>query len=59
MDVKAALDKDAVDTKRNRLAAARAESNAITEFESEELSGNVTDNVEWHCTRETNVFMKK
>ena len=29
MDVKAALDKDGVDTKRKWLAAARAESNAI------------------------------
>ena len=46
MDVKAALDKDAVDTKRDRLAAARAESNAIREFGPEHVSRNVTDNVE-------------
>ena len=58
MDVKAALDKDAVDTKRN-LAAARAESIAIGEFETKELSRIVNKNVEWHCTREKNVFMKK
>ena len=46
MAVKAALDKDAVNTKRDRLAAARAESNAIREFKPEYLSRYVTDNVE-------------
>ena len=59
MDVKAALDKDGVDTKRKWLAAARAERNAIIEFETEDLSRSVTKNVKRHVTREINVCMKK
>ena len=50
--VKAALDKDAGDTKRNRFAAARAESDAIKQVRTEHMSAGVTENVEWHVTRE-------